>query len=124
MNTAWWVAQIIAAFAFGGAGYVHWIAFEKSSQNPGMVWMRALPSRMVRTIGFLEILGSVGLVVPAATGIAPWLTPLAAFLLGVVMVLAMGFHLRRGEYPNIAFNLILAVLAFAVAYGRAVASPF
>jgi hypothetical protein len=79
---------------------------------------------MVRTIGILEILGAIGLVAPALTKILPELTPVAALLLGVVMVLAIGFHLSRREYPNAAFNVILGLLAFAVAYGRFVASPF
>jgi len=86
--------------------------------------MRALPAATVKTIGVLEILGAIGLILPALTGVLPWLTPLAALLLGVVMVLAIGFHIIRREAPNTIFNAVLALLAFAVAYGRFVVSPF
>ncbi|MGD0018976.1 MAG: DoxX family protein [Candidatus Limnocylindrales bacterium] len=124
MNIALWIGQVLLALAFLGAGYSHSIAYERSSKRPGMAWMKALPPVMVRTIGILEILGAIGLIVPALSGIQSWLTPLAAALLGVVMVLAIGFHLSRRETPNAAFNAILGVLAFAIAFGRFGVSPF
>jgi uncharacterized membrane protein len=52
------------------------------------------------------------------------LTPLAALLLAIMMVLAIGFHLRRREYPNLIINIILLALAAFVAYGRFVLVPF
>jgi hypothetical protein len=62
--------------------------------------------------------------VPAATGILPWLTPLAAAMLALVMVLAIAFHARRpGEAPNIVINAVLGVVALVVAYGRFVLQP-
>ena len=60
---------------------------------------------------------------PALTRILPWLTPLAAAGLVIVMASASVFHIRRQEYPNIAFNLILLVLAAVIAYGRLVVAP-
>jgi hypothetical protein len=59
-----------------------------------------------------------GLVVPAATGIAPVLTPLAAAGLVVLMVLAMNTHRRRREPGAIAFNAILFAVAVVIACGR------
>ena len=124
MNVVWWAGQVLVALIFLGAGINHSLGYERASRNPMMAWMKALPPSMVKTIGVLEILGAIGLIVPAATGILPWLTPLAALLLGVVVALAFFFHLSRREYPNAAFNALLAVLAFAVAIGRFVVSPF
>lgn len=63
------------------------------------------------------------MILPDATGILPWLTPLAAALLALMMLLAAGFHLVRREYPNIVLNLILLALAAFVAYGRFVIVP-
>jgi hypothetical protein len=75
--------------------------------------------------GVLEITGAAGLVLPHATGIAPWLTPLAAALLVLLMVFAAVFHLRRaGEGMSVATNLILCALAAFVAYGRLVLAPW
>lgn len=55
----------------------------------------------------------------------PWLTPLAAVCLAIVMVLAIALHLRRpGEARNVFLNVLLGVIALIVAYGRFVVSPF
>jgi len=65
----------------------------------------------------------MGLILPALTGVARWLTPLAALLLALLMAFAIVFHFPRREYPNIVFNAILGILVAAIAYGRFVASP-
>jgi hypothetical protein len=78
----------------------------------------------LRFIAIGELLGAAGVILPAVTGVLTWLTPLAASSLGVVMLLAVGFHASRREYPNIAFNLILFLLAAGVAYGRLAVVPF
>ena len=116
MNSVVWIGQIVMALAFGAAGFAHSIGYERSKTQ--MVWMAALPPNLVRTIGALEIAGALGLILPTATGILPWLAPLAGGLLALVMLLAIGFHIRRREYPNIAFNAILGVLVLVVAIGR------
>lgn len=72
----------------------------------------------MRLIGVAELAAALGLILPAATGIAPMLTPVAATGLVVVMVLAAITHARRKEPGAIAFNAVLLVLASVVAWGR------
>ena len=88
-----------------------------------MQWMAGVPKRLLTFIGLAEILGGIGLIVPAATGILPWLTPVAAAALALVMLLATGFHVQRREMPNIVTNLVLFAVAVFVAYGRFVVAP-
>ena len=88
-----------------------------------MAYVLAIPVPFRRFIGVAEILAGVGLILPALTGILPWLTPLAAVALVIVMIGAVLFHIPRKEYPNIVFNLILLALAAFVAYGRIVVAP-
>ena len=78
----------------------------------------------MRFIGIAELLGAVGLILPALTHIVPSLTAIAAVGLVLVMVCAIIFHISRKEYPNIGINAILLVLAAFVAYGRFVLMPF
>ncbi|MEW2050457.1 DoxX family protein [Streptomyces sp. NPDC005476] len=66
----------------------------------------------------VEFAAALGLILPAATDIAPVLTPLAATGLAVVMVLAAITHARRKEPGAIAFNAVLLILAALVAWGR------
>jgi DoxX-like family len=72
---------------------------------------------VARLIGGVELAAALGLILPATTGIALALTPLAAVGLAVVMVLAGAFHVRRGEYSAIGLNVVLA-LAVVVAWDR------
>ena len=66
----------------------------------------------------VEILGAIGLILPAALDIAPVLTPLAASGLALTMLLAALTHLRRKEYPMIGVNLVLGGPALFVAIMR------
>ena len=124
-NLPLWVGQILLALAFLGVGYTHTIDFEQASARPGLTWLPAVGRDRMRVIGILEILGAIGLILPAATRISPWLTPVAATALTVLMGFAIVFHARRpGERRNIVFNVMLGVIAALVAYGRFVVAPF
>jgi hypothetical protein len=123
MNIALWIVQVLLGLAFLGAGYGHGFRAEQMKSQQGGQWVAAVPRGLLTFIALCEFLGGVGVILPAVTGILPWLSPLAAALLAVVMLLAAGFHLMRREYPNIVFNLVLLALAALVAYGRFVVVP-
>ena len=82
-----------------------------------------VPLALVRFIGISELLGAVGLILPALTKIKPLLTPLAALGLLTIMILAMGFHVSRGEAGTLPFNIVLGGLAAFVAWGRTSKAP-
>ena len=117
MNTVLWVIQIGLALAFVAAGFGK-LTQPREKLQQRMDWVEDFPERTIKLIGAAEVLGAVGLVVPAATGILPWLTPLAAACLAVVMLLAAATHARRREYPMIAVNLVLFALSAFVAWQR------
>src|SRR5260370_37764084 len=88
-----------------------------------MAWVNDFSPNTIRLIGSLEVLGALGVILPALTGILPWLTPVAAGGLVLVMVGAMLTHIRRHEYTALGTNVILLLLAVVVVYGRFVAVP-
>src|SRR5881397_2725986 len=77
-----------------------------------------LPRPLVVFIGFTEVLGAAGLVLPMATGILPWLTPLAAVGLALIVLMAAGFHLRADERLNALESGFWASIAAVIAIGR------
>ncbi len=124
MKYVLWVLQVVLALMFLGAGFAKLTQpYDTLAAQPQMAWVSALPELLVRFIGLAEVLGAIGLILPAATRILPWLTPLAAAALSLVMVLAVLFHLTRGELPAVIPTLVLAVLAGFVAYGRRTLVP-
>jgi len=123
MNIALWALQILLALAFGLAGIMKVTQPIDRLETRMGGWVKDVGPRGVRLIGTLEILGAIGLILPALTGILPWLTPLAATCLGLTMIGAMIAHGRRGEYSSIGINVVLLLLTLFVAYGRFVIVP-
>ena len=122
MNEILWIVQILLGLAFLMAGAMKATQPRtKLAQNMG--WVNDFSDTQVRIIGVLEFLAGVGLILPMLTNILPVLTPLAALGLVLTMIGAIITHIRRGEYPMIAVNLVLLALAAFVAYGRFVALP-
>jgi uncharacterized membrane protein YphA (DoxX/SURF4 family) len=117
MGIALWVAQVMLAVAFLGAGATK-LSQTKEKLAKNMAWVEDFSQGTVRLIGALEVVGAIGLVLPTLTGILVWLTPLVALGLVLLMIGAALTHLRRTEYGNIAMNAVLIVLAAFVVYGR------
>lgn len=123
MNIALWIVQILLALAFLMAGAMKVTQpIQRLATNMG--WVNSLPSQAVRLIGTLEILGAIGLILPAVTGIWPWLTPLAAVGLVLTMIGAMLLHIQRKEFSNLGINLVLLALAAFIVIGRFFMLPF
>ncbi len=121
MNIALWVAAALLALAFLTTGIMKTFRYEQDREK--LQSIKGLPRGMVAFIGVCEILGALGLILPAATGILPWLTPVAAVGLALVMVLATVFHAARHESSGIGLTVILLLLAVFVAYGRVMLVP-
>ena len=117
MNIALWIVQILLAVAFLGAGLMK-LTQPKDKIAQSMAWAGDFSPTAIKLIGLVEVLGALGLILPAVTGIAPVLVPLAALGLAIVMVGAIITHARRGEKQMIGANVVLLLLALFVAWGR------
>ena len=117
MKYVLWVLQVLLGLAFLAAGGMKLIQpYAELAQQ--MAWVSDVPEVLVRFIGVAEVLGGLGLILPAATRILPWLTPVAAAGLALDMLFATLFHLVRGEVGAAMVPLLLGLLAALVAYGR------
>ncbi|MFF3665870.1 DoxX family protein [Microtetraspora malaysiensis] len=117
MNVFLWVAQAVLAAVFGLAGVMH-STLPKERLHPMLPWVEDFTPARIRLIGVVELLGALGLILPAATGIAPILTPLAAVGLAITMLGAAVTHVRRKEPAAVAVNAVLLALAVLIAWGR------
>ena len=122
MNAALWIVQVVLAAVFIYAGVVKAVQYEQAKEK--LPWMNDVSKELVTFVGVAEILGGIGVLLPALIGVAKGLVPLAALGLALIMVLAAGFHIKRREYQSITINAVLFVLAAFVSYGRWFVSPF
>ena len=117
MNFTLWIIAGLLAAVFLFAGTIKLIVpKEKLAAKGG--WIEDFSAGFVKALGAVEILGAVGLILPALLDIAPVLVPLAALGLGLIMIGAAIVEFRRQEFKHMLLNLTyLALIAF-VAWGR------
>src|SRR5215471_17133368 len=96
LNSALFIAQGLLAGVFTLVGTIKLLVPREALQRR-MHWAGSWPRRRIKLLGLAEVLGAVGLVVPSTTGIAPVITPVAAFCLAILMVGAIETHRRLGE---------------------------
>ncbi|MGG7465769.1 DoxX family protein [Plantibacter sp. YIM 135347] len=113
MNIVLWVVQILLAVGFVAIGSMKIVmSGDKIRTNYGTApWL-------IRLLGTAEVLGAIGLILPGLTGIAPFLTPLAATGLAIVMVGALAVHVRRKEFASLAVPAVFLILTIVVACAR------
>jgi hypothetical protein len=124
MNIVLWILQIALGLKFISVAYNHGLCPDETKMRRGVQRLGTLARPLLTFIALCAFLGAVGLILPAATGILTWLTPLSAALLALMMLLGVGFHVACRETPNIVVGLVLFALAAFVAYGRWVIAPF
>jgi uncharacterized membrane protein len=121
MHRTTWALQILLGIYFLVTGVIHLVVPE-GLPDP-MTWMYDLSPALHWIAGLAEIAGALGLVLPAATRIAPRLTPLAATGLALVMLPAAVWHATRGEAQSIVGNIVVAILLVLIAYVRTRTHP-
>jgi hypothetical protein len=110
MEIAYWiVAGLLAVFYLYAGGTK--VIQSREQLLPMMAWVDSTPMPLVRTIGVLEILGALGLILPPLFGIAPGLAIAAAIGLALIQIGGIVVHLSRGEAKVIGLNIGLLVAA-------------
>src|SRR5215472_1647123 len=79
MNFILWIiaGYLAAAFVVAGATKL-FIPQETLAKAPGAGWVLNFSAGFVKALGVVEILGAIGLILPALLDIAPIMVPLAA----------------------------------------------
>lgn len=124
MSIVLWIVAGVLAAAFLSAGALKLSQPTAKLASMGQAWVEDFSAGQVKGIGLLEVLAAIGLILPAAVGIAEILVPLAASGLVLLMLGAIIVHSRRGERSYLGVNVVLATMAVFVAWGRFGPHPF
>ena len=121
MNILLWVLQILAALLYGASGVMKVFMFDTVSD--GVPSFGALPREAWTVLGILELVCTVGLILPAAFHWQPALTVVAATVLAIESLVFIGVHAQYGEITPIILSVVLGLLMAFIAYGRMVLKP-
>ena len=121
MNILLWVLQVLAALLYGASGVMKVFLFDKVSHD--VPSFGALPRKAWMILGILELVCTVGLIVPDAFHWQPPLTILAATVLAVESVVFIWVHIKYREVASTIMSAVLGLLMVFIAYGRMVLQP-
>ncbi len=122
LNIVLWIVQGILAAVFLLSGVMKLVR-SKEQLGEQMEWVSDFSEESIRSIGIVEIVGALMLVLPGLLGILAWVTKYTAVGLGLLMMGALATHLRRQEWAMAAVTAVLALLCAFVWYGRALVAP-
>ena len=112
-----WIAQVLlAAILIWAAGMKLFQPIEELAMM--WPWTGQVSPALVKLTGIIDILGALGLILPSLLRIKPNLTPIAAIGVIALMVCASIFHIVRGEAAAIGVNIVFALVAGFIAWGR------
>lgn len=119
MNIALWIVAGLLALALLAGSAKMFVPKEKlAALSASSRWVEDFSPGALKAIGALEVLGAVGLTLPALLDIAPVLVPVAAVGAALLFVGAVITRLRRGERATVLVDLAYLAMAVFVAWGR------
>jgi hypothetical protein len=121
MNILLWVLQVLAALLYGASGCMKVFMFDKVSK--GVPSFGALRREAWTALGILELVCTVGLIVPAAFHWHPALSVAAAAVLAIESLVFIGVHAKYREITPIILSGVLGLLMVFIAYGRMALKP-
>jgi uncharacterized membrane protein YphA (DoxX/SURF4 family) len=113
-----WTVQGLLAMLFLFSG-----SFKAFAPMSMMQLPFPMPEWFIRFLGYAELTGAIGLVLPSLLRIKPRLTPIAAFCLLVIMAGATVISLFAGGIPMASLPFVVGLLVSFVAYGRTRLAP-
>jgi hypothetical protein len=119
MDLALWIAAgLLAAVALAGGISKTFVPKAKLAAAHGGEWTAGASAGFVKTLGVLELLAAVGLILPAMVDVAPVMVPVTAVCWVLLMIGAMITHGRLGQFKLVMLNLGYLALAAFIAWGR------
>src|SRR2546430_12120524 len=117
MNALLWSLQVLLAAVFTASGVAKISRPKDRLIASGQTGVAPFPLPVVRVTALCELLGAIGIIVPALVGVAEFLTPAAAAGFAIVMVGAIGSHAYLREPRNVALTTLIFIAAVTVAIG-------
>jgi uncharacterized membrane protein YphA (DoxX/SURF4 family) len=121
VNILLWVLQVLTALMYGASGVMKTFMFDKVSGD--VPSFGALPREAWAALGIMELVCTIGLIVPSAMRWQPRLTVFVAAILAIESLVFVWVHVKYSETGSIIMSAVLGLVMAFIAYGRAVLKP-
>ncbi len=123
MDTVLWILQAILAVKCLSSAFIHGLRQDKSSVQQAVQRMGSAARPLLALAALLMLAAALGLILPGVLRVFPWITPLAAAALAVMLLASIPLHIKSRDRPMVFVSAILFILSALVAYGRWVMAP-
>jgi hypothetical protein len=124
MNIILWIIQAILAIKLLTVTLTHCLQQNKPTIQEASQKMGKTSKPLLLLVALWTLLGTLGLILPGLLGWAAWITPVAAAVMGLSLLVSLIFHVKYREKPKIFVSLVLFGFAAFIVYGRWVLLPF
>lgn len=121
-NVILWILQTLVAVTFIVPGFMKML-LPIQTLSAMLPWTGQVSPYMVRGLGLIDALGGIGIVLPSLLRVKPQLTEIVAVASILLMIIAILFHISRGEASVIGFNIIMIFILAFIAWGRNKKAP-
>ena len=121
VNVLLWILQVLAALVYAASGTMKTFMFDKVSAD--VPSFGALPRKAWAVLGIVELVCTIGLIVPSLLPWTPGLTVVAASILAIESLVFIGVHVKYREVAPLVMSAVLGLLMAFIAYGRMVLMP-
>jgi putative oxidoreductase len=123
MDIALWIIQVILGIKLLTVSYTHGLRQSQPTLQEAIQKLGRLSRPLLFLVAIGAFIGTLGLILPGFLGLSPWIIPLTAGLLSIMLLFSLFFHIKSREKPKIFVSLVLFAMALFVAYGRWVLLP-
>jgi hypothetical protein len=124
MNILMWGIQIILSIKLISTAFTHGLHPVSPAMQAAAAKLGKSSRFILRSDAVLMLAGALGLIIPGAVGAFPRITSVFAAVIVCQLLGSILLHIKYREKPLIFADIILAVLAAVVAFGRWDLVPF
>lgn len=118
MDVVLWIIQIVLSIKLASTALTHALQQSRPIMQEAIRRAGGASARNLRLVSVCMVVGALGLVLPGIVGASGHITAVIAAAVAILMLTAIGLHIRCRERPLIIADTILFLLATFVAYGR------
>lgn len=119
LSIALWVIRVLVAIPFFLAAWLEGMSSPETLAALDLVWIPDAPLWLVRLVAGIEGLAALGLILPGIVRLPPATITVAALVLLVIQIAALGLDLAAGRLSDLPVKAVVLVLTLIILWAQA-----